>query len=39
VALAAAWLSWRWVAKRKNAGCGSHCGCDAQKFTTSLKRR
>ena len=39
VALAAAWLGWRWFAKRKNPGCGSDCGCDAQKITSALKRR
>jgi hypothetical protein len=39
VALAAACLAWRWFGKRKNAGCGSDCGCDAQKITSSLKRR
>lgn len=39
VALAAAWLIWRWLAKRKNPGCGNECGCDAQKLSSKLKTR
>jgi len=39
VAFAAAWLAWRWFGKRKKPGCGSDCGCDAQKITSALRRR
>ncbi|MBI5766712.1 MAG: FeoB-associated Cys-rich membrane protein [Verrucomicrobia bacterium] len=39
VALAAAWLGWRWLAKRKNPGCGGECGCDAQRINAKIKRR
>lgn len=39
VGFAAAWLLWRWFAKRKNPGCGGECGCEAQKIIASLKRR
>ena len=39
VAIAATALVWRAFAKRKNPGCGSDCGYDAQKISASLKRR
>jgi hypothetical protein len=38
VAVAAVWLVLRAFAKRKNPGCGSDCGCSAQKFSSTLKR-
>jgi len=34
VALAAAWLVWRAIVKRKKPGCGGDCGCP----TEELKR-
>ena len=38
VALAAGWLVRRALAKRKKPGCGSGCGCAAEKFKSSLKQ-
>ena len=38
VALAAGWLVRRSLAKRKNPGCSSDCGCAADKFKSSLKQ-
>lgn len=32
VAIAAIWLVWRVVAKRKNPGCGGECACPTEKL-------
>jgi hypothetical protein len=32
VAVAAAWLIFRAVMKRKNPGCGGDCGCPTEKL-------
>ncbi|MSU64784.1 MAG: FeoB-associated Cys-rich membrane protein [Opitutus sp.] len=32
VAVAATWLVWRALAKRKNPGCGGECGCPTEKL-------
>jgi hypothetical protein len=37
VALAATWLVWRGVAKKKNPGCGGDCGCPTDELKTKLK--
>lgn len=42
VALAATWLTWRALAKRKNPGCGTDCGAvspEIKKLQARLKRR
>jgi membrane protein implicated in regulation of membrane protease activity len=38
VALAAAWLGWRWFAKRRNPGCGGDCACPAADAKTKLAK-
>ena len=38
VALAATWLVRRALAKKKNPGCGSDCGCAPDELKTKLKR-
>jgi hypothetical protein len=38
VALAAAWLVWRSLAKKKNPGCGGDCGCATDELKAKLKR-
>jgi membrane protein implicated in regulation of membrane protease activity len=38
VALAAAWLGWRWFAKRKSPGCGGECGCPAVATKSKLAK-
>ena len=37
VAIAATWLVWRSVAKRKNPGCGGDCGCPSSELKAKLK--
>ena len=37
-AVAATWLIWRAVAKRKNPGCSDDCGCEATELKAKLKR-
>lgn len=39
VAIAATWLVWRAVAKRKNPGCGGDCACPTDELKAQLKRR
>jgi len=38
VALAAGWLVLRALAKRRQPGCGSDCGCPADELKEKLKR-
>ena len=37
VAIAATWLVWRSLAKRKNPGCGGDCGCPSSELKAKLK--
>ncbi len=37
VAVTAAWLVLRAIAKRKNPGCGGDCGCPASEIKAKLK--
>ena len=37
VAVAATWLIWRSLAKKKN-GCAGDCGCEATELKAKLKR-
>lgn len=37
VALAATWLIWHALAKKKNPGCGSDCGCATDELKTKVK--
>jgi ABC-type nickel/cobalt efflux system permease component RcnA len=39
VALAAAWLLWRVLAKRNQPGCGGGCGCPASEIKATLKSK
>jgi hypothetical protein len=39
VVVAATWLVWRAIAKRKNPGCGSDCACPTDELKAELKRR
>jgi hypothetical protein len=38
VAIAAAWLLFRALAKRKNPGCGGDCGCPTGEFKAKLQK-
>jgi len=38
VALAAAGLIWRSLAKRRSGGCGGDCGCPSSELKAKLKR-
>jgi hypothetical protein len=38
VALAAAWLLWRALGKKKSPGCGGDCGCPTDELKAKLKR-
>ncbi len=38
VALAATWLVFRALAKKKNPGCGGDCGCPTSDLKVKLKR-
>jgi hypothetical protein len=37
VAIAAAWLVLRAIAKRKNPGCGGDCGCPSSEIKLKAK--
>jgi hypothetical protein len=38
VALAATWLVWRMLAKRKSPGCGGDCGCPASAVKAAAEK-
>jgi cobalamin synthase len=38
VAIAAAWLLFRALAKRKTPGCGGDCGCPTGEFKAKLQK-
>ncbi len=38
VAVAAIWLVWRMLEKRKNPGCGGECGCPSSEIKTDLAK-
>jgi bacterioferritin-associated ferredoxin len=38
VALAAAWLAWRALARKKNPGCGNDCGCASSAAKSKLAK-
>lgn len=38
VAIAATWLVSRMLRKRRSAGCGDDCGCEATDLKAKLKR-